>query len=198
MFFLYMQIQKPTLQQTQRRELMKQTSPGTLYFFITIPVSQSITHRESPPQVATKRLPLPPPDHTGEHTLLANVKPLILIIYKPLGVQSLNLVQYRWNLAAAGRRRPTAGWRSPPGCPVYCGTGGREEASDARAAGGWTHGQRRKRNGEMSEWWRRLDFKDWSTDIKHSHKHCQHAKHQQLESFHVCHLSLARQHTKMS
>ena len=39
-----------------------------MYFFITIPVSQSITHRESPPQVATKRLPPPQPAHTGNRT----------------------------------------------------------------------------------------------------------------------------------
>ena len=33
----------------------------------------------------------------------------------------------------------------------------------------WT---KKKRNREMSEWWRSMDFNDWSHDIKHSHKHC--------------------------
>lgn len=41
----------------QKKKLVGQTSPGTLYFFITIPSSQSITQTDSPPQVATRRLP---------------------------------------------------------------------------------------------------------------------------------------------
>lgn len=45
-----------TMRMGKKKEELQQTSPGTLYFFITIPVSQSITQRESPPQVATKRL----------------------------------------------------------------------------------------------------------------------------------------------
>lgn len=50
-------------------------------------------------------------------------------------------VLYRWNLAAAGKRRPTAGWRNPPSCPVCCGTGARGEASDTAAAEGRKRGQ---------------------------------------------------------
>lgn len=75
---------------------MEQTSPGTLYFFITIPVSQSITQRESPPQVATKRLPPPAPVQKrlglflfslcGYRKLFAHLKLFILIVSKALGV----------------------------------------------------------------------------------------------------------------
>lgn len=40
-----------------KKKKVGQTSPGTLYFFITIPTWQSITQTDSPPQVATRRLP---------------------------------------------------------------------------------------------------------------------------------------------
>lgn len=80
---------------------MKQTSPGTLYFFITIPVSQSITQRESPPQVATNRLPPPAPVQTRKENLfLFSSDEHVIYIYTLKAVHSdhLSLVDALINL----------------------------------------------------------------------------------------------------
>lgn len=119
-----------TMRMGEKKEELEQTSSGTLYFFITIPVSQSITQRESPPQVATKRLS--PAAPVSKETQVSEFWAIWA------NRRSKPIRRY-----LAGTRRPTAGWRSPPGCPVYCDTGGRGEASDAPAAGGrkdfWWH-----------------------------------------------------------
>lgn len=86
-------------------EELVQTSPGTLYFFITIPVSQSITQRESPPQVATKRLSPPAPAQKTR-----SFKRPCGLSDQSEGTVCLNLIDlYQLSPAPAGKRRPTAG-----------------------------------------------------------------------------------------
>lgn len=74
-----------------------------------------------------------------------------LINLKVLFSEFVEHLLYRWSLAAAGKHRPTAGWRSPQSCPVCCGTGGRGEASDALAAGGRKRSEEEGGEEEMAE-----------------------------------------------
>lgn len=110
------------------------TSPGTLYFFITIPVSQSITQRESPPLVATSRLP---PAVKGRGCL--SVSSVVSTEPDWSSHVKLNILvtgSYRPSRTAAGTRRPTAGWRSPQSCPGCCDTEGHAAASGELAKRG--------------------------------------------------------------
>lgn len=53
-----------------KRKITGQTSPGTLYFFSTVPVSQSIKHTDSPPHVATMLSQLPQSGNvSGDHRI---------------------------------------------------------------------------------------------------------------------------------
>lgn len=109
------------------------TSPGTLYFFSTCPDSQSITHKVSPPHVATVR---EPPLTSNRLKAMPNVQDQKYIqAYSWFHlIQSHDSAHHHHCIpAGAQRHRPKVGCWSRLDCPVDCDTAGHGTAADSPA-----------------------------------------------------------------